>query len=166
MFLTILDLILILALFSFIALGFALGLIQGIGAILGVFAGAWAAAWYYEPVGVWLTPILLGHSLIAKIVAFIVLFTLANRLVGLVFYVIDKIFHLIAIIPFLKSLNRILGALLGFIEGVLAISLILFFISHLGIAAWLSEAIAASKVAAWLMGLVNALSPLLPAILK
>lgn len=166
MFLTIFDLILILVLFLFIAIGFVLGLIQGIGAIVGVFLGSWAAVWYYEPLGVWLTPILLGHSIIARVLAFLLIFGLVNRLVGLVFYIIDRIFGLIAIIPFLKSINRILGAILGLIEGVLAISLVLFFITHLGISAWLTEVIASSKVAGWLMKAVDILSPLLPSILK
>lgn len=166
MFLTIFDLILILVLFLFIAIGFVSGLIQGIGAIVGVFLGAWAAVWYYAPLGDWLTPILLGHGTIAKIVAFLLIFGVVNRLVGLIFYIVDKFFDLISIIPFLKTINRILGGILGFIEGILAISFILYFITRLGISAWLTGVIAASKVAAWLMGLASLLGPLLPTILK
>ncbi|OGY48834.1 MAG: hypothetical protein A2663_00005 [Candidatus Buchananbacteria bacterium RIFCSPHIGHO2_01_FULL_46_12] len=166
MFLTIFDLILILVLFLFIAIGFVSGLIQGIGAIVGVFLGAWAAVWFYEPLGVWLTPILLGHGTIAKIVAFLLIFGVVNRLVGLLFYIVDKFFGLISIIPFLKTINRILGAILGFIEGILAISFVLFFITKLGISVWLNGIIAASKVASWLIGLAAILTPLLPKILK
>jgi len=166
MFLTIFDLILILVLFLFIAIGFVSGLIQGIGAIVGVFLGAWAAVWFYEPLGVWLTPILLGHGIIARVVAFLLIFGVVNRLVGLLFYIIDKFFDLISIIPFLKTINRILGAILGFIEGILAISFVLFFITQLGISVWLNGIIAASKVASWLIGLAAILTPLLPKILK
>ena len=76
MFLTILDLVLILILFIFITFGFVLGLLQAIGAIVGVAVGTWLAGHFYQPVAAWLTPIFLGHSLAANIVAFILIFSI------------------------------------------------------------------------------------------
>ena len=166
MFLTILDLILLLILFSFIAFGFALGLVQTIGALIGVVLGAWLAGIWYEPVGNWLTPILLGHSVAAHIIAFILVFTVLNRLVGLVFWFINKIFNLVSIIPFTKSLNRILGALFGFLEGTLVLGLILFFSSRLGISEWWLGVIKGSKLAMWLIQMAGILTPLLPELIR
>lgn len=166
MFLTILDLILILILFLFIAFGFALGLVQTIGALIGVAVGAWLAGQWYQPLGDWLTPILLDHAITAQIIAFILVFTLANRLIGLLFWFINKIFNLISIIPFTKSLNRILGAILGLLEGTLVLGLILFFVSKVLTSDWFIEVLASSKVAGWLMTMSSVLVPLLPEVLR
>jgi membrane protein required for colicin V production len=167
MFLTVLDLILILVLFLFISFSFAMGLIQSIGGLIGVFVGAWAAGQFYEPFGAWLEPILLGNGSLARIVAFIVIFVLINRLVGLIFYVLNRVFHLVAIIPFTKSLNRLLGALFGFIEGCLVLGLILYFIARYGSESeWVVGVLAGSKVAMWLVYMASILAPLLPVILR
>ena len=166
MFFTILDLILILIIFCFIAFGFALGLVQVIGALIGVVLGTWAAGMYYEPVGAWLESILLGHGNVARVFAFILIFVVINRLVGLIFWVINKIFHIISIIPFTKFFNRILGAIFGLFEGILVLGLILYFVSRFSISAWLDAALAGSLVAAWLVWLSSILTPLLPVVLQ
>lgn len=166
MFLTILDLILILILFLFIAFGFALGLVQTIGALVGVVIGAWLAGVFYEPLGAWLEPILLGHGNTARIVAFIVVFVLINRLIGLVFWIINKVFNLISIIPFTKTINRLLGALLGLLEGTLVLGLIIYFVSRFEISEWFTEVLAGSQVAVWLAWVASILAPLLPELLR
>jgi uncharacterized membrane protein required for colicin V production len=166
MYLTVLDLILILVLFLFIAFGFALGLVQTIGAIIGVFIGAWAAGAWYEPFGAWLEPIMLGHANTARIVAFIAIFVIINRLVGLIFYIINKIFNLVSIIPFTKSLNRVLGALLGALEGTLVLGLILYFVSRFTFSDWLIGVLTGSKIAIFLIKMAGILTPLLPVILR
>lgn len=166
MYFTILDLILILIIFVFIAFGFVLGLIQAIGSIVGIVLGTWLAGIFYEPLAQWLEPILLGHAVAARIIAFILIFTLANRLVGLAFWIINKIFNIISIIPFTKSLNRILGAILGFIEGVLAIGVVLYFISQLPISQWFGGVIADSFVAQFFIQMSGILIPLLPDVIK
>lgn len=166
MYLSILDLILLLILFIFIAFGFITGLIQVIGALLGVVAGAWLAGAYFEPVGSWLTPFLFGNAGLARIVGFIIVFTIVNRAVGLGFYFLNKIFNLISIIPFTKSLNRILGALLGFLEGTLATGLILSFVVGHPLSEWFTGVIYQSTLAIWLMAMASFLTPLLPEALR
>jgi membrane protein required for colicin V production len=166
MFLTILDLILILALFLFIAFGFALGLVETIGALIGVVVGVWGAGALYEPFGSWLEPYLLGHGNIARIIAFILIFTIINRTIGLIFWIINKVFNLVSIIPFTKSLNRILGALLGLIEGVLVLGVIIYFVSRFVTSEWFISVLASSKVAVLLVDIASVLTPLLPALLR
>ncbi|OGY44779.1 MAG: hypothetical protein A2729_02745 [Candidatus Buchananbacteria bacterium RIFCSPHIGHO2_01_FULL_39_14] len=166
MFLTILDLILILILFLFIAFGFALGFIHTLGALVGVVIGGWIAANYYSPLSSWLSPILLGQQTTAEIISFILLFTIVNRGVGIVFWLIGKIFHLVSIIPFTKMINRLLGAFLGLVEGTLALGLILIFISQATGSDWLSHVINGSQVAGWLMVIAGVLMPLLPEIAR
>lgn len=166
MYLTILDLILILILFVFIAFGFTMGLIQAIGAIVGLVVGTWVAGLYYEPMAQWLEPIILGHATAARIISFILIFTVVNRLSGLAFWFISKVFKLFSIIPFTKSLNRILGAILGLLEGVLAIGVVMYFITQLPISEWYSGIIADSQVAVLFISLAGVLVPLLPEIIN
>ena len=166
MFFTIFDLILILVLFLFIAFGFALGFIQTIGALLGLIIGTWFASRLFVPVSEWLSPFLLGNQGLAKTVAFIVLFTVFNRLAGYAFYLVDKVFGLISIVPFSKSINRLLGALLGFIEGVLSIGVVLYVITHIPLSGWFEGILADSTIAPWFIMLSNLLTWLLPAWLR
>ncbi len=166
MFITILDLILILILFIFISFGFALGLVQTVGALIGVVLGAWAAGAWYEPLGLWLQDITLGNAAFSRIIAFVAIFVIINRLVGLIFYIINKIFNLISIIPFAKSLNRIMGAFLGALEGVLVLGLILYFVSRFAFTDWIINVLTASKMAMFLVWVANILAPLLPEILR
>ena len=166
MYLTIFDLILLIVLFLFIAFGFTLGLIETIGALVGVVLGAWVAGLYYQSVGDWLAPFVLGNVNAANIVAFILVFTLINRLTGLVFHLLDKIFHIISLIPFTKSLNRLLGAIFGIIEGVLVLGLILYFVSRFEISAWFTGVLTGSKMAIWLVKVAAILAPLLPEIIR
>ncbi len=166
MFLTIFDLVLLLILFLFIAFGFALGLIETIGALVGVVLGAWVAGMYYENFAVLVAPFVLNNIVLADIVSFIIIFTAINRLTGLVFHIISKIFNLISIIPFTKSLNRLLGALLGFLEGTLVLGLILYFISRFELSEWSTGVLAGSQVARWLIEMAGILTPLLPELIR
>lgn len=166
MYLTILDLILILILFVFVAFGFTMGLVQAVGAIIGLVLGTWVAGLYYEPMAQWLEPIILGHATTARILSFIILFTVVNRLSGLAFWFINKVFKLFTLIPFTKSINRLLGAILGFVEGVLAIGVVLYFISQLPISEWYSGIIDGSQVAGLFIAMAGVLVPLLPEIIN
>lgn len=166
MFLTILDLILILIIFCFVAFGFTLGLVQSVGALVGIIIGAFLAGKFYQPLAEWLNPVFLGNMGTASIVSFIILFTIVNRAIGIIFYIVNKIFNVLSIIPLLKSFNRLFGSLFGLIEGVLFLGVILYFISHSPFSPWLSEVISASKVAYWLMFIAQLITPLLPDLMK
>ena len=166
MFLTILDLVLVFLIFLAVAFGFITGLIQAVGGFIGLALGAWAAGRFYDGVGVWLTPVFLGNSITAHIVAFILIFTVVNRLVGLVFWLVGKIFNLVSIIPFTKTINRLLGALFGLAEGVLGLGLSLYFINQVAFASWFHDVITVSKVAQWLIWASGILVPLLPEIVR
>lgn len=167
MYFSFLDLGIILVIFIFISFGFVAGLLSAIGSLVGIVVGTWAAGAFYGEVANWLTPIFLGNQATASIVAFILVFTLVNRGIGLIFWLLNKLFGIISLIPFTKSLNRILGAILGFIEGVLATGVILYFISHLPIAGdFLNNAIATSPIAQLVIWVAGILVPLLPEILR
>ncbi|MFH1225660.1 MAG: CvpA family protein [bacterium] len=160
------DLILLIILFIFVSFGWWLGLIQTLGALIGIALGAYLAGLGHAVLGGWLTPIFLGHEVAAKIVAFIILFTLINRLVGLLFWVINKVFNIISIIPFLKTINRLAGAILGLAEGVLVLGTILFVIGKYSSNDWFNGVVNTSDIAGWLMAISTIILPLLPEALK
>ena len=156
------DVVLLIILAGFVFYGLFFGLIRTLGSLLGVVIGLWLTFVFYLTVFAWLQNLFFGHELAGKIIVFLVLFTLFNRLIGFIFALIDRTFDLISVIPFLKTINRLAGAALGFIEGGLVLGLILLFISQTAFASWLDN----SKVAPFLISYIQAIMPLLPGLLN
>jgi uncharacterized membrane protein required for colicin V production len=162
---TLFDLILILILFGFIWFGFWYGFIYGLGGVVGIVFGALLASRWYAPLAKNLLFLFGGNLNLAKIICFIVLFVILWRLIHLLFKLLDKIVHFLTFIPFLKTINRLAGAILGFLEGALILGLILFFISRFPVGR-LAELIDCSEVAQFLIRIAKILWPLLPLTLK
>ncbi len=160
------DLILLLILGGFVAYGLWFGLIHSLGALVGTIAGAFFAARWYDDFASWLGFLFGGRENLAKVVCFLFLFIIINRLIGFGFWLADKIFSILTIIPFLKTINRLLGAAFGFIEGVLVLGLTLYVALRFPLGEWFTESLANSKVAHYLITVANILKPLLPEILK
>ncbi len=89
---------------------------------------------------------LLFHSdILANIIGFLLVFIIINRGIALIFWVVDKIFNLIAIIPGLKSLNHLLGGILGLIEGFIFIGILVYVFSFFPLTDKLSAKFTDSK---------------------
>jgi len=155
------DVVLIIIIAGFVFYGLFFGLIRTIGSLVGMVGGLWFTMIFYLTVFDWVKNLFFGHELAGKIITFIILFTLVNRLIGFIFALLDKTFDLISIIPFLKTINRLTGAALGFIEGGLVLGLALLFISQTSFSGWLIG----SKVASFLIGFAKSITPLLPGLL-
>ena len=156
------DIILLIILAGFVFYGLFFGLIRTLGSLLGVVLGVWLAFIFYLTVFDWVKNLFFGHELSGKIVVFIILFTIINRLIGLIFAILDRTFDLLSVIPFLKTINRLAGAALGFIEGGLVIGLILLYVSQTSFSHWLNG----SQVAPFLIKFTQAVIPLLPGLLN
>jgi membrane protein required for colicin V production len=161
------DVVLLIVLFGFVFYGLFFGFIRSLGSLVGVLVGAILASRLYLIVFDWFQDFFMGHDNLGKVVVFIILFTLINRLVGILFYIIEKVFNLLTIIPFLKTINRLLGAVFGFITGGFFIGLILYvankyaFIEH-----WVGKWLVDSFLAPIFLKFANYLLPLLPEMLK
>lgn len=166
-FMSIFDVVLLIILFGFIFYGLFFGFIRALGGFFGVFVGAFLASRFYLPVAAWANQWFFGYSNLGKIVVFILLFSLFSKLTGLVFYFIEKIFNIIAIIPFLKTFNRLLGAVLGLLTGSLCLGLFIYLASRYTlINDWLGNSLINSKIAPFLLKVANLLLPFLPEVLK
>ena len=160
------DFTLFVILGGFVLFGLWFGFIHTLGSLVGSVIGAFVASHFYGPIAQWVALLAGGHENLVKVIVFILLFLLVNRLVGFAFWIAEKIFHILTIIPFLSSINRLLGGILGLIEGVLMVGITLFFISKFPIYELVTNALANSKVAAYLIKLSSILWPLLPIALK
>ncbi len=164
---SIIDVALLLILAGFVFYGLFFGLIRTIGAFFGVLIGAYLASRFYIPVSDWVDAIFFGYYNLGKVLVFIILFSLINRLVGFLFYLLDKAFNFISIIPFLKTINRLGGLILGFLTGSLFIGIIIYVISKYAIleslvGTWLNN----SEFAPFFLKFADFVLPLLPEVLK
>lgn len=156
------DISILVVLGGFVLAGFWFGAIHMVGSVVGVIVGAVVAGQFHVALAGALAGLVGGNENLAKLIAFAILFILATRLVGLAFWVIEKIFKFIAIIPFLKTFNRLVGAALGLIEGTLAIGLVVWFAAHYPATAGFGSLLATSPVAKGFYAVGAILSPLLP----
>lgn len=170
-----LDIILILILFFFFTIGFVYGFVQSIGTLVGLVVGIWAANEYYLAISDWIVKAIPGLDKLFlwfnydwfTVIVFILFAVLVLKLVGLVFTGIDRIVRLLYIIPFFKTFNRILGALVGLLEAGLIIGLIVHFLSHFELLKpFVAGYIEDSKVAGILSKIGEFLTPLLPALIE
>ncbi|MCU0678982.1 MAG: CvpA family protein [Planctomycetes bacterium] len=164
---SIFDVVLVIILSGFVFYGLFFGLIRTFGTFLGVIAGAIIASRFYLLFAAWLKPFFFGYENLGKVLIFILVFSLVNRLVGFAFYLLDRAFHILSIIPFLKSINRLGGMALGFFTGGLALGLILYVASrYTFIESWFGAWLTGSQVAPALIKFTSLILPLLPEFLK
>lgn len=166
---SIFDISLLIILGGFVVNGLFKGLIRLIGNVVGLIFGAYLATNFYLNFydwfknWAWIKSWISGHESLTKIIAFILLFVVAVRLIDLLFVLIEKIFKLAAIIPGSKYLNNLLGAALGFLEGSLFLGLIIYVISRYTlINNFLGGPLTSSAVAPYLLKIVKIILPFLP----
>jgi uncharacterized membrane protein required for colicin V production len=160
------DITLLVIIAGFGLFGLWFGLIHTIGSLLGTIFGAYLASRYYEPMADWLFKITGWEGNITKVVMFIIAFIVINRLVGFCFWIIEKIFNILTALPFVSSLNRLLGLIVGIFEGLLTVGLILYFIERFPLSEKIMVMMAASKIAPYTIDVAAVLLPLLPEGLK
>lgn len=156
------DIILIIILCGFVLKGFRLGLIEGIGSIVGIILGLIVASHYYLQLSETLSWVFMNSQTVAQICTFLLIFILVNRGIAIVFWVFDKMFKIIAIIPFLKTFNRLLGAALGFIEGVIVIGVVLILLMNFTQGDFWDKKVEGSKFAGLFEKGASVVSPLIP----
>lgn len=162
MIVTITDMILLLAIAGFAFSGFWFGFIRMLGGLLGLVAVAIVSANYFEFIAEKLSFLFGGSEMIGKVIAFVLIFAFVTTVVSGIFWIINKLFNLLSIIPFLKTINRLAGAILGFIEGIALFGIILFFAVRYPLGETITSSLSSSIVVDWLLGVANRVAPLLP----
>ncbi len=160
-----LDFALLVLLGGFVLFGLWFGFVHTLGALAGSIVGAFGAGLLYEPVSAWFATTFGWNHNLLRVICFLVLFVLINRLVGLLFYAVERVFKFLTIIPFLSTIDHLIGAILGLLEGTLVLGLTLHVAQKFPIGSFAGY-IATSNVAAWLLKTSGILLPLLPKLLR
>ncbi len=140
------DVVIVCILFGFTLFGLWAGLIQSVGSIVGTIAGAYIAGHYFQPIAAWVITRSDWSENIARIVVFFLLFVVITRVVGAIFWFAQKFLRLI---PFGRLVNRISGAILGLIEGLILLGLFVYLVQKFPLGEKLMPAINASRVIDW-----------------
>jgi uncharacterized membrane protein required for colicin V production len=149
------DIALVIVICGFTFYGLFFGLIKTFGSLVALTAGILIATHFYQ-LAFKLISSYIPPTFYLRIIIYIAIFTIVNRLVVLIFYFLNKIFNIIAIIPFLKSINRLAGALFGLLEGLFIIGLILYVIRHTGyFNSWLGRQLSASAFAPYIQSVMK-----------
>lgn len=161
------DIGLLIVLAGFIFNGLSKGLIRLLGQIVGLIIGAFVASHFYLTFYKWGASMVNWGEGTEKFLAFTILFILVTSLIGVVFVMIEKVFNLISIIPFTKLINRLLGGVLGLVEGSLALGLLLYVAARYAwIGGLMGTNLVESHVAPWLVKFTNIIVPVLPEALR
>lgn len=163
----IIDVVILLFLAGFVFYGLFFGLIKMVGYLVGLIVGAWVASHYYLAFYGWFKWLFFGHENVGKVISFIIVLAIVSRLVGIGFYLLEKIFNILSVIPFIKGINKLAGGLFGFIEGTFTFGLIIYVASrYTFIDSFLGKQLSVSKISPLLMKLINIMTPLFPEALK
>ena len=146
---------------AFVILGLFNGLARTIGSIIGTIVAIIFAGRLMVPAFAMFGKFF-GGGAIAQVVVYIIVFFLVSRAVGIILWAIGKAFGILSWLPFAKSIDRFLGGLFGFFEGVIIVSIALFFATHVLPPTWFKPMIDSSQFAKYLIGTVALMQSFLP----
>ncbi|PJA94098.1 MAG: hypothetical protein CO132_00170, partial [Candidatus Kerfeldbacteria bacterium CG_4_9_14_3_um_filter_45_8] len=87
--------------------GLKLGFVYKAGTTIGFIFGVWLSSRWTPGVASWL-----GGSPLTVALVFLFFLSIMSKLFGGVAWLLDKVFKILALLPGLKSFNRVLGGLL------------------------------------------------------
>jgi len=148
----------------FILNGFFQGVIHMIGSLVGLLVGVALASRFDDAVGVWISSSFGWSPGVSTIVAFIIVLILVTRIFGWILDFIEKTFKILKL-PLVGIMNRLVGAALGFVEGILVVGSTLLIVTSLPFPQFIAS-LNASTIAISLMGAAKILIPLLPKVLR
>jgi len=159
---SIVDLFLVIIIGAFVAYGAFFGFVHTLGNLVGSVVAILVATRFINPAHEWLG-FIFGQGVFGKIILFIIIFLIITKLVGLVFYLVGKVWSVFKWLPMVGSLDRLLGLVLGFIEGVIVVGVILFFALVYLPEGDVRMALETSIVSKYLLGVADALKFMYPA---
>ncbi|OGH83671.1 MAG: hypothetical protein A2261_03345 [Candidatus Magasanikbacteria bacterium RIFOXYA2_FULL_44_8] len=163
---SIFDIVLLLIIACFGIAGLWFGIVRTIVSLVGSVAAVYLATRYYAVVADWLISTTGWNPNFSRVVIFIVAFIIINRLVVLLFWLINKVLHVFTSLPIIRGLDRLAGMAFGLLEGGLVLSVFFYFIVRYPIGQMFMDWIATSRVMPYLGKLSAIVMPLLPDALR
>ncbi|MFH1292084.1 MAG: CvpA family protein [bacterium] len=160
------DLSLVAIVIGFGLFGLWFGLVHTFGSLLGTAVGLFLASRYYEPMANWLASVTGWTGNFSKVLMFIIAFVLITRLVGFVFWILEKTLGIFTKLPFIRGFNHLLGALFGVFEGIILIGASLYFIARFPLGQNFMNSLGSSNLAPVLVNPVKILMPVIPDAIK
>jgi membrane protein required for colicin V production len=156
------DIVLLIIIGGFGLFGLWFGFFHTLGSLAGTIFGVYLASRYYEQMATWLMGITGWGNNFSRVLMFTIAFIIINRLVGFAFWIFDKFFDVLTKLPFLSSINRLLGMALGVFEGLVTVGFVIYFMEKYPFSEKIVASIADSAVAPPALAIVAVLLPLLP----
>ncbi len=161
----IVDIVLVGLICAFALFGFFSGFVYAIGSLIGTIVASVLAFTYIDVVFGYIGP-LFGGGAIARVSVFFLLFFLISRVFGILFWLFRKLFHFLSWIPFAGIINRLLGGLLGVVEGVILVGVAVYYAEHVLPASSILSSLQTSAIAKQLLDLVTLFQMFFPALAK
>lgn len=163
---SILDIILVLLLVVFAWKGYKQGLIEALASLFSIMIGLYVAARFYSIGATWLMHWTGWGQTFSRVLVFIAIFIVINRLVSYLFYLADRFLQLIFRLPFIRLLNHLLGAFLAILEGVIILTVLIFIFKYIPINSTATKAVNNSIVSSYLIKTSSFVWPFLPNVAK
>lgn len=155
------DIILLVFVAAFIIHGFWFGFIRTLGNSVGLIVGAIVASQYVGTAVDYLGFLFNNNVTVASIVLFLLILIITQRLVGFIFWIIDKLFGFLSWLPFVGFVNRLLGGLLGTVEGFVIVGAVIYFIG-LVFPSWSASWFAGSWIVGYINGVTTTIHSMIP----
>lgn len=159
---SIFDISILLIIAGFAMAGIWFGFVHTLGSLLGTAVGAYVGTRWYDMLATWIQGITGWSDNVCTVIAFIILFFVVNRVVGFLFWLVERFFNPLTRLPFISSINRFLGLILGFFEGLLTLGLIFYVIDKFPVGDTFMAWVAASTVVPYTLGAADIFMPLIP----
>lgn len=157
------DIALVAVLILMIVRGLQLGFILIAGHLVSLVAGAIAAAYLTQWIGN-LAGVSWGTMPWVGIVLFLLLLGIVAKCIMLAFRMINQLWRIVSIVPFLGPLNRLAGGAVGAVEGAVIILLVAYLSDFIGfgsLTTWLVD----SVIFRYAVGIAERLEVFLPHII-
>lgn len=162
---TFIDIVLIVIILAFVFFGLFFGLVHTIASLITTVLGLVIAMNFVDP-AFKSFGFLLGGGNTARVITFIFVFFLASRILGILMKLVGGLFSWFTYIPFATTINRLLGALFGFIEGIIVVGVVIFYAMQILPDDTLLHALKGSFLAKYLVAMMSALQVFFPEIKK
>ncbi len=164
----IIDIILLILLLGFFIRGWQAGLIRMLAGLIGIVAGIVIAGHFYHLVADWFIamPFLADKQNLTNILSMIVIFLAVNGVIGIGAYLVDRTFHIFSFIPFLKTINKITGALLGLLGGAFVFGWLITMLNKFPFAEFITNYLSNSVVVPYLLIVSDFIMPWWPMALE
>lgn len=157
----IIDIILIILIAAFAVHGLWFGFIRTLGNGVGLIVGAIVAGQYTGLAVGYLGFLFAGNTTVASIVLFLLILLITQRLVGFVFWIIDRFFGFLKWLPFVGFINRLLGGILGLAEGLVLVGVGVYF-SQTMLSTWTADWFADSQVVSYINSITAVIQGMIP----